>query len=209
MRLTLIGPPGSGKGTQGDRIASHLRVPPIHVGAMLRHLADHTTPVGRTPREFLDRGDLMPDRLVTPMVLERIDQPDCARGFVLDGFPRRIGQAKALDRHLAARGTALDAACYLEVPDEELSRRLSARGRVDDNVRVIDHRLAVFRTYTRPLLTYYQDRGCLVVIDAVGPVEVVTQRILASLTASGRSDQRRRRASSRPDRRSAPGQRFP
>jgi adenylate kinase len=83
---------------------------------------------------------------------------------VLEGFPRRIGQAEALDRHLAARGTALDAACYLEVPDEELRRRLGSRGRVDDDERVIGHRLAVFRTQTRPLLAYYQDRGRLVVI---------------------------------------------
>jgi Adenylate kinase len=91
---------------------------------------------------------------------------------------RRIGQAEALDRRLAARGTALDAACYLEVPDEELRRRLGARGRVDDDERVIGHRLAVFRTQTRPLLAYYQDRGRLVVIDAVGPVEMATGRIL-------------------------------
>jgi adenylate kinase len=182
MRLTLIGPPGSGKGTQADRIASHLRVPPIHVGALLRRQASDTTPVGRTIQRLMGRGDLVPDGLVIRMVLERIDQPDCAAGFVLDGFPRRIGQAEALDRHLGTRGTALDAACYLEVSDEEIRRRLAGRGRVDDDEQVIGHRLAVFRTQTRPLLAYYQDRGRLVVIDAVGPVDVVTQRILAGLT---------------------------
>jgi adenylate kinase len=136
MRLTLIGPPGSGKGTQADRIASHLRVPPIHVGALLRRQAAGTTSAARTTQGFLDRGDLLPDRLVTPMVLQRIDQPDCAGGFVLEGFPRRVGQARALDQHLATRGAALDAACYLQVPDEELWRRLAARGRVDDDERV-------------------------------------------------------------------------
>jgi adenylate kinase len=118
-------------------------------------------------------------------VLERLDQPDCAGGFVLDGFPRTIGQAQALDRHLAARGAALDAACYLKVPDDELWRRLAGRGRGDDDEHVIGHRLAVFRTQTRPVLDYYRDRGRLVVVDAVGPVEVVTERILAGLAGVG------------------------
>jgi adenylate kinase len=209
-RVTLIGPPGSGKGTQADRIARHLRVPPIHVGALLRRQAADTTPVGRTTREFLDRGDLLPDRPVTRMVLDRIDQPDCAGGFVLEGFPRTIGQAEALDRHLAARGTALDAACYLEVPDEELWRRLAGRGRVDDNEGVIRHRLTVFTTQTRPLLAYYRDRGRLLVIDAVGPVEVVTERILAGLARlAGQPGAVDRPASPPGGRRPTPRQRSP
>jgi adenylate kinase len=210
MRLTLIGPPGSGKGTQADRIASHLRVPPIHVGALLRRQASDTTPVGRTIQRLLGRGDLVPDRLVIRMVLERIDQPDCAAGFVLDGFPRRIGQAEALDRHLDTRGTALDAACHLEISDEEIRRRLAGRGRVDDDEHVIGHRLTVFRTQTRPLLAYYQDRGRLVVIDAVGPVDVVTQRILAGLThLVGQTSALHPSVGRRPDRVSAPRQRSP
>ena len=181
MRLTLIGPPGSGKGTQAARIASHLRVPVIPVGALLRRQVAAATPLGRTAEAFLRRGDLVPGRLVTRMVLERLDEPDCAGGFVLDGFPRTIGQAEALDRHLAARGAALDAACYLEVPDDELWRRLLGRGRGDDEERVIRRRLEVFRTRTRPLLDYYRDRGRLVVVDAVGPPEAVGERILAAL----------------------------
>jgi adenylate kinase len=210
MRLTLIGPPGSGKGTQADRIASHLRVPPIHVGALLRRQAAGTTSAARTTQGFLDRGDLLPDRLVTPMVLQRIDQPDCAGGFVLEGFPRRVGQARALDQHLATRGAALDAACYLQVPDEELWRRLAARGRVDDDERVIGHRLAVFKTQTRPLLAYYRDRGRLVAIDAVGPVEVVTERILAALThLVGQTGPVDRPASPGPDRGSTSRRRPP
>jgi adenylate kinase len=181
MRLTLIGPPGSGKGTQADQLASHLRVPPIHVGALLRRRASDATPVGRTIQQFLGRGDLVPDGLVTRMVLERLDQPDCGAGFVLDGFPRKVEQAEALDRHLGSLGSVLDAACHLEVPDEEIRRRLAGRGRVDDNEDVIGHRLTVYRTQTRPLLAYYQHRGRLVVVDAIGPVDVVTQRILAGL----------------------------
>ena len=130
----------------------------------------------------MDRGDLVPDELVTRMVLDRLDDPDCSDGFVLDGFPRTVAQAKALDRHLAERGAALDAACYLEVPEEELRRRLAARGRGDDSDQVVRRRLAVFRTNAQPLLRYYRGLGRLVVVDAGGPVEAVTRAILAALS---------------------------
>jgi adenylate kinase len=181
MRLTLLGPPGSGKGTQATRIAGRLRLPAIHVGALLRRHADQKSPLGTAVEPFLRRGDLVPDPLVTRMVLERLAQPDCASGFVLDGFPRTIGQAEALDRHLEARAVTLDAACYLEVPDDELWRRLLGRGRSDDDERVARHRLAVFTAQTRPLLDHYRRRGRLVVVDAVGPPDVVSERILGAL----------------------------
>ena len=183
MRLTLIGPPGSGKGTQAARIAAALRLPAIHVGALLRRQAAEATPLGRAAVAFLRRGDLVPDRLVTGLVLERLDQPDCARGFVLDGFPRTIGQAEALDEYLAARDAALDAACCLEVPDDELWRRLRGRGRSDDEEPVIRHRLAVWARQTRPVLAYYRDRGRLAVVDAVGPPEVIAERLLSRVAA--------------------------
>jgi adenylate kinase len=182
MRVALIGPPGSGKGTQADRVAASLGVPPVHVGAILRREVTGSTALGTAARPFMDRGDLVPDELVTRMVLDRLDQPDCSNGFVLDGFPRTTAQAQALDRHLAERGAALDAACYLEVPEEELLRRLSARGRGDDSEQVIRRRLAVFRSSAQPLLRYYQDRGRLVVVDASGQVETVTQLILSALS---------------------------
>ena len=183
MRLTLLGPPGSGKGTLSTRIARRLRLPAIHVGALLRRQAAEATPLGRAAGASLRRGDLVPDRLVTGLVLERLDQPDCARGFVLDGFPRTIGQAVALDEYLAARGAALDAACCLEVPDDELWRRLRGRGRSDDEELVIRHRLAVWSRQTRPVLAYYRDRGRLAVVDAVGPPEVIAERILSRVAA--------------------------
>jgi adenylate kinase len=181
MRLTLIGPPGSGKGTQAARIARRLRLPAIHVGALLRRHVGQVAPLGKAAEPFLRRGDLAPDPLATRMVLERLAQPDCATGFVLDGFPRTIGQAEALDRHLEARAATLDAACYLEVPCDELWRRLLGRGRGDDEQRVVRRRLAVFAARTRPLLDHYRERGRLVVVDAVGPPEVVGERILAAL----------------------------
>jgi adenylate kinase len=183
MRLTLLGPPGSGKGTLSTRIARRLRLPAVHVGALLRRQAAEATPLGRAAGAFLRRGDLVPDRLVTGLVLERLDQPDCARGFVLDGFPRTIGQAEALDEYLAARGAALDAACCLEVPDDELWRRLRGRGRSDDEELVIRHRLAVWARQTRPVLAYYRDRGRLAVVDAVGPPEVIAERLLSRVAA--------------------------
>jgi adenylate kinase len=183
MRLTLIGPPGSGKGTLSAWIARELRLPAVHVGALLRRQAAEATPLGRAAEAFLRRGDLVPDRLVTDMVLQRLGQPDCAGGFVLDGFPRTIDQAQALDRYLEARDAAIDAACYLKVPDEELWRRLRGRGRLDDEERVIRHRLAVFASQTRPVIDHYRDRGRLVVVDAVGPPEVVGERILHGVAA--------------------------
>ena len=181
MRLTLIGPPGSGKGTQADLLARRLGVAAIHVGALLRRHADEATPLGTAAEPFLRRGDLVPDALVTRMVLERLAQPDCATGFVLDGFPRTTGQAESLDRDLEARAAALHAACYLEVPEDELWRRLLGRGRGDDDERVARHRLEVFAARTRPLLDHYRRRGRLVVVDAVGPPDVVGERILAAL----------------------------
>ena len=183
MRLTLIGPPGSGKGTLAAWIAPKLRLPTIHVGALLRRQAAEKTPLGRAAEAFLRRGDLVPDRLVTELVLERLGEPDCASGFVLDGFPRTIDQAEALDRYLEARDATLDAACYLKVPDDELWRRLRGRGRLDDEEWVIRHRLAVFASQTRPVIDHYRDRGCLVVVDAVGPPEVVGERILNGVAA--------------------------
>jgi len=178
MRLTLLGPPGSGKGTLATWIAGQLRLPAVQVGALLRRQAAEATPLGRAAEAFLGRGDLVPDRLVTELVLERLDQPDCAGGFVLDGFPRTIVQAEALDRYLEARDAPLDAACCLEVPEDELWRRLLGRGRSDDEERVIRHRLAVFASQTRPVIDYYRDRGRLVVVDAVGPPEAISGRIL-------------------------------
>jgi adenylate kinase len=156
-------------------------VPVVPVGALLRRQVAEATPLGRTAEAFLRRGDLVPGQLVTRMVLERLDEPDCAGGFVLDGFPRTTGQAEELDRYLAARGAALDAACYLEVPDDELWRRLLGRRRSDDDEQVIRRRLEVFTTHTRPLLDSYRDRGRLQVIDAVGPPDVVGERILAAI----------------------------
>jgi adenylate kinase len=140
-------------------------------------VADGTT-LGEVAQAYLDSGELVPDEVVVAMMLERLTRPDCAHGFLLDGFPRSVAQARALDRHLAELGTPLDAAINLEVAEEELLHRLAGRGRADDNARTIRNRLQVFASSTRPLLDYYGGQGLLFSVAAVGTVDEVSERIL-------------------------------
>jgi adenylate kinase len=138
----------------------------------------------------MNLGDLVPDELVIAMVMERLGSDDCEAGFVLDGFPRTVNQAEALDRQLARQGTPLEAALSFEVTEEELLRRLAGRAaaqhRADDAEQTIRHRLEVFAIKTRPLIDYYAHRGLLVNVDAIGPIEVVTKRILDELEGNRR-----------------------
>jgi adenylate kinase len=136
------------------------------------------TPLGEVAQAYLDSGELVPDEVVVAMMLERLTQPDCKRGFLLDGFPRSVAQARALDEHLAGLGAPLDAAINLEVAEEELLQRLAGRGRADDNAQTIRNRLQVFASSTRPLLDYYEERGLLFSVAAVGTVDEVSERIL-------------------------------
>jgi adenylate kinase len=143
------------------------------------------TPLGRTAQEYLDSGDLVPDEVVISMVMERIAEDDCVNGFVLDGFPRTVAQAEALDRRLESAGTPLDAALFFEIEEDELFRRLAGRSamlhRSDDTEQTIRHRLEVFAIKTRPLLDHYQRRGLVQRVDAIGEVDEVTKRILDGL----------------------------
>jgi adenylate kinase len=185
MRLVLLGPPGAGKGTQAVRLAEHFQSADVATGDIFREQVASGTPLGRIAQEYLDSGDLVPDEVVIAMVMERISEPDCANGFVLDGFPRTVAQAEALDRRLESAGNPLEAALFFEIEELELFRRLAGRSaalhRSDDTEQTIRHRLEVFANKTRPLVNYYERSGALVRIDAVGDVEEVTRRILKLL----------------------------
>jgi adenylate kinase len=178
MRVLLLGPPGAGKGTQADRIAARFQLVHLATGDLLRANVADGTSLGEVAQAYLDSGELVPDEVVVAMMLERLTQPDCKRGFLLDGFPRSVTQARALDEHLVGLGAPLDAAINLEVAEEELLHRLARRGRADDNVQTIRNRLQVFAASTRPLLDYYEERGLLFSVAAVGTVDEISERIL-------------------------------
>jgi adenylate kinase len=190
LRLVVLGPPGAGKGTQAVRLAEQFGCADVATGDIFRENVASGTELGQVAQEYMDRGDLVPDEVVIAMVLERLAGQDCQAGFVLDGFPRTVNQAEALDRRLAELGTPLEAALSFDVTEEELLRRLAGRAaaqhRADDAEQTIRHRLEVFAEKTRPLIEYYAHRGLLVTVDAIGPIEVVTKRILASLEGNRR-----------------------
>jgi adenylate kinase len=191
LRLVVLGPPGAGKGTQAVRIAEQFACADVATGDIFRANVAEGTELGRAAQEYMDRGDLVPDHVVIAMVMERLAERDCDSGFVLDGFPRTVAQAEALDRRLAELGSPLEAALSFDVTEEELLRRLAGRAaaqhRADDAEQTIRHRLEVFAIKTRPLIDYYAHRGLLVNVDAIGPIEVVTKRILDDLTDPNRS----------------------
>jgi adenylate kinase len=191
LRLVVLGPPGAGKGTQAVRIAEQFSCADIATGDIFRANVAEGTELGRAAQEYMDRGDLVPDEVVIAMVMERLAEPDCTAGFVLDGFPRTVAQAEALDRRLAGLQTPLHAALNFEITEDELLRRLAGRAaelhRSDDSEQTIRHRLEVFAIKTRPLIDYYAHRGLLVTVDAIGTIEVVTKRILDDLADLNRS----------------------
>ena len=190
MRVVVLGPPGAGKGTQAGKLSEHFSCGNVATGDIFRANVAEGTELGRAAQEYMDRGDLVPDDVVIAMVTERLAGDDCASGFVLDGFPRTVTQAEALDRRLAESGTPLEAALSFDVTEEELLRRLAGRAaaqhRADDAEATIRHRLEVFAIKTRPLIDYYTHRGLLVTVDAIGTIELVTKRILDDLDGNRR-----------------------
>jgi adenylate kinase len=188
LRLVVLGPPGAGKGTQAVKLAEQFACADVATGDIFRANVAEGTELGRAAQEYMDLGDLVPDEVVIAMVMERLASDDCAAGFVLDGFPRTVNQAEALDRQLAGLGTPLEAALSFDVTEEELLRRLAGRAaaqhRADDAEQTIRHRLEVFAIKTRPLIDYYRHRRLLTMVDGVGRVEEVTIRILGGLPSA-------------------------
>jgi adenylate kinase len=188
MRIVFLGPPGAGKGTQAVRVAGRFGCPHIATGDIFRANVGEGTELGRAAQEYMERGDLVPDEVVIAMVMERLAERDCRSGFVLDGFPRTVNQAEALDRRLAELGSPLEAALSFDVTEEELLRRLAGRAaaqhRADDVEQTIRHRLEVFAIKTRPLIDYYRHRRLLTMVDGVGRVEEVTARVLGGLPST-------------------------
>lgn len=180
-RLILIGPPGGGKGTQAKRLESAHGLKHLSTGDMLRAEVAAGSELGSQAKALMDEGKLVPDDLIVAMIAGRIEQPDCAEGFILDGFPRTVPQAEALDAMLAERGVGLDAVIKLDVPDAILIDRIRSRiaesggnARADDNEETLAKRLGVYHEQTAPVLPYYQAKGLLTVLDGDRPMDTVT-----------------------------------
>ncbi len=191
MRLILLGPPGAGKGTQAQRLVSKYGIPQLSTGDMLRAAVAAQTPVGQQAKAIMDAGELVSDAIVNAIVAERIDQPDCARGFILDGYPRTLAQADAVETMLRERGLKLDAVIELVVDDRALVGRIVKRAeeaaaagqpvRKDDNPEVFEERLREYYKKTAPLIGYYHAKGMLRGVDGMAAMDEVTAQIEALL----------------------------
>ena len=183
MRIVIFGPPGAGKGTQGVRLAEKLNITHLATGDMLRAEVKVGSDLGNTARQFMDRGDLVPDDVIIGMIKSRLTGGD---GMVLDGFPRTLAQAEALDSALSAAGQPLDKSVYFKVDQEELVKRLinraSEQGRSDDTPEAISHRMDVYREQTAPVLDYYRSSGRIVEIDGSGTPDQVFERLVAAVS---------------------------
>ncbi|TDL46253.1 adenylate kinase [Microbacterium oleivorans] len=188
-RLLIIGPQGSGKGTQGARIADDLGIPTISTGDVFRANVKDGTELGLKVKALIDAGDLVPDDLTSEIVRDRLSQEDAAHGFLLDGYPRNLGQVGDLDAFLDGRGEPLTAVIELSVPRDEsiarLSRRAAEQGRADDNEESIAKRLSIYESETAPILDVYRERGIVDEVDGVGSLDEITERITAALAARG------------------------
>jgi adenylate kinase len=185
MRILLLGPPGSGKGTQGKLLSERLGVPAISTGDILRAAVREGTPLGRQAQAIMAKGELVPDDLMIGLIRERVSQRDARDGFILDGFPRTVPQAEALEALLSGNGDALSAVLNFSVPEPELVERMlqraRAEGREDDRPETIRERLRVYREKTEPLIGYYRKKNLVVEVPGVGTIEEITARVESAL----------------------------
>ncbi|TLP48794.1 adenylate kinase [Cohaesibacter sp. CAU 1516] len=183
MRLILLGPPGAGKGTQAERLVQDYKIVQLSTGEMLRAAVAAKTPVGLAAKEIMDRGELVSDEIVVSIISDRVEEADCANGFILDGFPRTIAQAEALTELLKNKKMELDAVVEIRVDEGILLSRIekraseSAEVRADDNAEALKKRLAVYKAQTEPLIDFYTKTGELKTVDGMQDIEQVAQSI--------------------------------
>lgn len=187
LDIILFGPPGAGKGTQAKFIENEFQIKQLSTGDMLRAEIARKTSLGQRVKSILDSGELVPDSIMIDLIAKRIDEPDCQNGFILDGFPRTVGQATALDEMLENKGRALDAVIQIDVDESELVNRLNTRVqqqidkgepvRSDDNQQTLKNRLQVYKKQTAPVLPHYEEKGLLKKIDGMQPIEDVSTQI--------------------------------
>ncbi|TYD00721.1 adenylate kinase [Arthrobacter echini] len=186
--MLIIGPPGSGKGTQAARISERLGVPAISTGDIFRDNVRRETPLGIEAKKFMDAGDFVPDTVTNSMVRDRLAEDDVREGFLLDGYPRTASQVLELDDILRENSLELDVVLQLTADDEELVRRLRGRaeldGRSDDTEQVIRHRLGLYHDQTVVVVSRYDERGIVVRVDGIGPIDEITERIMDALKVS-------------------------
>ena len=188
-RLIIVGPPGAGKGTQAGRIAEGFGVPAVSTGDIFRKNVSEGTPLGVQAKAIMDAGDYVPDELTNELVKSRLAEPDAEQGFLLDGYPRTVGQVAYLDGLLAEQGTGIDAVVQLVADQDALVERLLKRaedqGRSDDNEETIRRRQEVYTEQTAPIVAAYAERGLVVDVDGLGGVDEVGDRIQAALSSRG------------------------
>jgi adenylate kinase len=208
MRLILLGPPGAGKGTQAQRLVAKYGLVQLSTGDMLRAAVKAGTPVGLQAKEIMERGGLVPDDVVVRIITQRVGEPDASKGFILDGFPRTVPQAVALDRVLAERGLSLDAVIELRVDEAAMFKRIQKRiaeikaqglpSRKDDDPEVLPRRLLAYRGETAPLTSYYSLQGMLHTVDGMAPIDKVAAAIERALTEALAAKEARERAEAAP-----------